>query len=90
MNRALPRLQKRDSTEVSEPRISSEQIEQSARLKDKQNSLQTHHFPQKAQQNPKLQGAENFFTRRTDFLRKVLKKYFQGERNFSSPFFGPK
>ncbi|MCM1346488.1 MAG: hypothetical protein NC206_05335, partial [Bacteroides sp.] len=28
--------------------------------------------------------------RRTDFLRKVLKKYFQGERNFSSPFFGPK
>ncbi|MCM1421679.1 MAG: hypothetical protein NC224_09830, partial [Bacteroides sp.] len=24
--------------------------------------------------------------RRTDFLRKVLKKYFQGERDFQAPF----
>ncbi|MCM1311821.1 MAG: hypothetical protein NC252_02820 [Roseburia sp.] len=47
-------------------------------------------FRPKAQQNPKLQGAENFFTRRTDFLHKVLKKNFQGERIFLSPFFGPK
>ncbi|MCM1312756.1 MAG: hypothetical protein NC252_07675 [Roseburia sp.] len=47
-------------------------------------------FSPKAQQNPKLQGAENLFLRRTDFFRKVNKIYFQGEQNFQSPFFGPK
>ncbi|MCM1311763.1 MAG: hypothetical protein NC252_02525, partial [Roseburia sp.] len=36
------------------------------------------------------QGAENLFSRRTDFLRKVNKIYFQGEQNFQSLFFGSK
>ncbi|MCM1313660.1 MAG: hypothetical protein NC206_10870, partial [Bacteroides sp.] len=44
----------------------------------------------KAQQNPKLQGAENLFSRHTDFFRKVNEIYFQGEQNFQSPFFGLK
>ncbi|MCM1422102.1 MAG: hypothetical protein NC224_12000 [Bacteroides sp.] len=47
-------------------------------------------FHPKAQQKPKLQGAENLFPRRTDFLRKVNEIYFQGEQNFQSPFFGLK
>ncbi|MCM1313177.1 MAG: hypothetical protein NC252_09815 [Roseburia sp.] len=47
-------------------------------------------FHPKAQQNPKLQGAENLFLRHTDFLRKVHKIYFQGAQNFQSLFFGPK
>ncbi|MCM1422052.1 MAG: hypothetical protein NC224_11745, partial [Bacteroides sp.] len=61
MNRDLPRSQKRDSTEGFEPRISSGQIEQSARLKDIENQPKTHLSHPKAQQNPKLQGAENLF-----------------------------
>ncbi|MCM1313072.1 MAG: hypothetical protein NC252_09275, partial [Roseburia sp.] len=73
-----------------EPRISSGQIEQSARLKDIENQPKTHLSHPKAQQNPKLQGAENLFPRRTDFLRKVNKIYFQGEQNFQCPFFDPK
>ncbi|MCM1347110.1 MAG: hypothetical protein NC206_08505, partial [Bacteroides sp.] len=47
-------------------------------------------FHPKAQQNPKLQGAENLFPRHTDFLRKAHEIYFQGAQNFQSPFFGPK
>ncbi|MCM1313702.1 MAG: hypothetical protein NC252_12485 [Roseburia sp.] len=47
-------------------------------------------FHPKAQQKPKLQGAENFFTRYTNFLRKVNEIYFQGAQNFQSPFFGSK
>ncbi|MCM1313280.1 MAG: hypothetical protein NC252_10335, partial [Roseburia sp.] len=38
----------------------------------------------------KLQGAENLFSRHTDFFRKVNEIYFQGEQNFQSPFFGSK
>ncbi|MCM1420455.1 MAG: hypothetical protein NC224_03560, partial [Bacteroides sp.] len=47
-------------------------------------------FHPKAHKKPKLQGAENLFSRHIDFLRKVNKIYFQGEQNFQSPFFGPK
>ncbi|MCM1311889.1 MAG: hypothetical protein NC252_03185 [Roseburia sp.] len=90
MNRTLPRLQKRDSTEVFESRKQSGQIEQSMRLKDIQNPLKTHLFHLKAHKKSKLQGAENLFPRHTDFFRKVNEFYFQGEQNFQSPFFGPK
>ncbi|MCM1313399.1 MAG: hypothetical protein NC252_10950, partial [Roseburia sp.] len=90
MNRTPPRLQKRDSTEGFEPKILSRQIEQSDRLKDSYNQAKMRQFSPKAQQKPKLQGAENLFPRRTDFFRKAHKIYFQGEQNFQSPFFGPK
>ncbi|MCM1312942.1 MAG: hypothetical protein NC252_08615 [Roseburia sp.] len=90
MNRTLPRLQKRDSTEGFKPRKQSRQIEQSDRLKDIEFQPQTHLFSQKVPKNPKLQGAENLFPRHTDFFRKVNEIYFQGAQNFQSPFFGPK
>ncbi|MCM1312541.1 MAG: hypothetical protein NC206_10055, partial [Bacteroides sp.] len=90
MNRALPRLQKRDSTEVFEPRKQRGQTEQSDRLKDIEIQPETHLFSPKVPQNPKLQGAENLFPRHTDFLRKVNEIYFQGAQNFQSPLFGPK
>ncbi|MCM1311776.1 MAG: hypothetical protein NC206_04995 [Bacteroides sp.] len=90
MNRTLPRLQKRDSTEVFKSRKPSRQTEQSDRLKDIKFQPKTHLFHPKAQQNSKLQGAENLFPRHTDFLRKVNKIYFQGAQNFQSPFFGSK
>ncbi|MCM1312294.1 MAG: hypothetical protein NC252_05270 [Roseburia sp.] len=90
MNRALPRLQKRDSTEVFKCRKPSRQIEQSSRLKDTQISPQTPIFHPKHHKSPKLQGAENLFSRRTDFFRKVNEIYFHSEQNFSSPVFGPK
>ncbi|MCM1420444.1 MAG: hypothetical protein NC224_03505 [Bacteroides sp.] len=79
-----------DSTAVFKTRILSRPIEQSERLKDTQNSLQTHLFSPKVPKKPKLQGAENFFARRTSFLRKVNEIYFQGEQNFQSPLFGLK
>ncbi|MCM1313356.1 MAG: hypothetical protein NC252_10730 [Roseburia sp.] len=61
MNRALPRLQKRDSTATSNSQNPSGQKEQSDRLKDIENQPKTHLSHPKAQQNPKLQGAENLF-----------------------------
>ncbi|MCM1420789.1 MAG: hypothetical protein NC224_05260, partial [Bacteroides sp.] len=78
MNQTLPRLQKRDSTEVFESQKSSRQTEQSDRLKDIEFQPQTHLFHPKAHKKPKLQGAENLFTRYTDFFRKVNEIYFQG------------
>ncbi|MCM1346670.1 MAG: hypothetical protein NC206_06255 [Bacteroides sp.] len=89
MNRTLPRLQKRDSTEVFEPRKSRRQTEQSTRLKDIKIQPQTHQFRPKVPKKSKLQGAENLFPRHTDFFRKAHKIYFQGAQNFQSPFFGP-
>ncbi|MCM1420895.1 MAG: hypothetical protein NC224_05800, partial [Bacteroides sp.] len=44
----------------------------------------------KSETFPKLQGEVIFFARRTNFFCKVLKNFFQGERNFQSPFLGPK
>ncbi|MCM1422058.1 MAG: hypothetical protein NC224_11775, partial [Bacteroides sp.] len=90
MNRDLPRSQKRDSTATSNPQNPSGQTEQSARLKDIKTQPQTCLFHPKAHKSPKLQGAENLFTRHTDFFRKVNEFYFQGAQNFQSPFFGPK
>ncbi|MCM1312115.1 MAG: hypothetical protein NC206_02020 [Bacteroides sp.] len=90
MNRTLPQLQKRDSTEGFDTRKPSRQIEQFTRLKDIYFSFKTHLSHPKAHKKPKLQGAENLFTRYTDFLRKVNEIYFQGAQNFQSLFFGPK
>ncbi|MCM1347341.1 MAG: hypothetical protein NC206_09690 [Bacteroides sp.] len=90
MNRTLPRLQKRDSTEGFKPQKQRRQIEQSDRLKDIEIQPQTHLLSPKVPKNPKLQGAENLFPRHTDFFRKVHKIYFQGEQDFQSPFFDPK
>ncbi|MCM1312272.1 MAG: hypothetical protein NC252_05160 [Roseburia sp.] len=90
MNRTLPRLQKRDSTATSNPQNSSRQIEQSIQPKDIKIPSQTCLPHPKAHKSPKLQGAENLFTRHTDFFRKVHEIYFQGAQNFQSPFFDPK